>query len=114
MVFGVETTRWYDDNAEGFAGRTRDLGIGRLNELPQVFGRLGRALKPGGALYASFKLGYGERTDASTGRHFTDLTEAELRELVKSPTLSVLALWIDADNRPGYDVAWLNMLLQQP
>lgn len=194
----VSTTRWYDDNAEGFAERTRTLDLRHLyetflahvppngavldagcgsgrdskaflergfevtaidasksmatlaerylgqpvahmrfqdvpwegefdgiwacasllhvpkNELPQVFGRLGRALKPGGVLYASFKLGRGEREDALTGRHFTDLTEAELTELVRlSSTLRVLALWVNDDDRPGHDLKWLNALLQK-
>lgn len=197
MVFGVDTTSWYDDNAEGFAERTRDLDVGRLyerfmehvtpngtildagcgsgrdskaflergfdvtaidasssmaalaarhigrpvaqmrfqdiawedefdgiwtcasllhvpkNELPPVFSKLARALKPGGVLYASFKLGRRERKDAVTGRHFTDLTEDELRELAESPALRVLTLWVNDDDRPEYNTKWLNMLVQK-
>lgn len=194
----VDTTRWYDDNAEGFAERTRTIDLRHLydkflahvtpngavldagcgsgrdskaflergyrvtaidasknmatlagrylgrsvaqmrfqdvawrnqfdgiwacasllhvpkDELPGVFGRLERALKPGDALYASFKLGYGERQDAATGRHFTDLTEAELTELVeRSSTLGVLTLWANPDDRPGYDTEWLNVLTRK-
>ena len=194
----VDTTRWYDDNALGFAERTRTIDLGHLHdkflahvtpngaildagcgsgrdskaflergyqvtaidasknmatlsggylgrsvaqmrfqdvawrnqfdgiwacasllhvpkdELPGVFGRLERALKPGGALYASFKLGYGERQDAATGRHFTDLTEAELMKLVALlPTLGVLTLWVNPDDRPGYDAEWLNVLMRK-
>lgn len=194
----MDTTNWYDDNAQGFAERTRTLDLGHLyerflghvtpsgtildagcgsgrdskaflergfdvtaidasasmaalaarhigrpvahmrfqdvvwedtfdgiwacasllhvpkNELPPVFGKLERALKPGGAWYASFKLGRGERVDAATGRHFIDLTEVELRELLGLlPALRVLELWVDADDRPGYDTKWLNMLVQK-
>ena len=84
------------------------------NELPSVFEKLERALKPGGALYASFKLGRGERQDTATGRHFTDLTEAELTELVeRSPTLGVLTLWVNPDDRPGYDTKWLNVIVRK-
>ncbi len=84
------------------------------DELPQVFEKLERALKPGGALYASFKLGRGERQDTATGRHFTDLTESELAELVeRSPTLEALTLWVNPDDRPGYDLKWLNVLVRK-
>jgi len=39
-------------------------------ELPHCFARLWRALRPGGCLHVSFKLGDGEREHA--GRRFTD------------------------------------------
>lgn len=197
-MFQMNTTRWYDDNAGGFAERTRTLDLRHLydkflahvtlngaildagcgsgrdskaflergyqvtaidasknmamvamqhlgrpvaqmrfqdvawedrfdgiwacasllhvpkDELPQVFGKLEHALKPGGALYASFKLGHGEHQDAATGRHFTDLTEAELIKFIKvSPSLQILEVWVNSDDRPGYDLKWLNMLVQK-
>lgn len=50
----------------------------------------------------------------ATGRHFTDLTEAELTELVEqSPTLGVLTLWVNPDDRPEYDTEWLNMIVRK-
>lgn len=81
------------------------------SELPLMFTRLGRALKPGGVLYASFKHGSfeGERD----GRHFTDLTE-ERAKAVFPPTLSVISLWTTYDTRPGRSGGkWLNCLLRK-
>lgn len=65
------------------------------NELPDVFRRLGRALKPGGALYASFKRGHGERV-APDGRRFTNMTVQALRELVLTTKgMLVREVWED-------------------
>lgn len=81
-------------------------------ELPDVFRRLARALKPGGILYASFKSGTGERTDAKSGRLFTDMTEDDVRELVQQvPMLMPLTIWTAMDNRPEERLSWVNALL---
>ncbi len=69
-----------------------------LAELPEVLGRLGRALKPEGVLYASFKYGSGEREHE--GRRFTDLDEKGLAALVEAvPALVVLETWVSGDRR---------------
>lgn len=82
-------------------------------ELPDVFRRLARALKPGGVLYASFKSGTGERTDAKSGRLFTDMTEDDVRELVqKVPMLVPLTVWTSADIRMEEHLGWVNLLLR--
>ena len=47
--------------------------------LPDAFGRVVAALRPGGVAYASFKLGEDERE--VEGRRFTDMTEGLLRAL---------------------------------
>lgn len=49
----------------------------------EVFHRLMRALVPGGVLYASWKYGETERTEASSGRLFCDMTEQRAEALVK-------------------------------
>jgi SAM-dependent methyltransferase len=84
------------------------------DELPDVLRRLERALRPGGVLYASFKPGEGERT-ADDGRHFTDMTEARLRDRLRdAPELRVIEVWETADVRPGRsDERWLNALLRR-
>lgn len=71
------------------------------SDLPRVVGRLVRALKPHGWLYASFK--YGETERELEGRRFTDQTEVTLRELMRQAEVQVADVWIDADERPGHE-----------
>ena len=80
-------------------------------DLPEALGRLALALCPGGVLYASFKLGRGERDHR--GRRFTDLDEAGLRALLAQvPGLTELETWVTEDLRPGRATEpWLNTLL---
>ncbi len=71
-----------------------------MAELPDVFGRLGRALKADGVLNASFKYGAGEREHG--GRRFTDLDEEGLAGLVEAVReLVVHEVWITGDRREG-------------
>ena len=80
-------------------------------ELPDVMGRLARAMRTGGVLYASFKYGRGERE--CQGRRFTDLDQAGLQALLSQVTdLRELETWISEDLRPGRAAErWLNTLL---
>ncbi|MFB1487712.1 MULTISPECIES: class I SAM-dependent methyltransferase [unclassified Thiocapsa] len=79
-----------------------------MAELPVVLVRLGRALKPDGVLYASFKYGAGEREHG--GRRFTDLDERGLAALVGAvPALAVVETWVTGDRREGREgEQWLN------
>ncbi|MEA3643473.1 MAG: class I SAM-dependent methyltransferase [Lamprobacter sp.] len=83
-----------------------------LAELPAVLQRLTRALRPAGVLYVSFKDGAGERD--SDGRHFTDLNETALAELLDGvPELMLMELWTTADRRSWREAEqWLNALLR--
>lgn len=80
-------------------------------ELPGVFHRLARALKPQGVIYCSFKYGQGEYE--KQGRRFTDMDEAGLRIFVdETETLTIKELWVAADRRPGREQErWLNGVL---
>lgn len=79
----------------------------------RVWHSLINALKPGGVLYASYKLGEGESTDA-LGHHFTHATAERVTQwLPAAPLSQVLAVWHSADQRPGVEQAWLNMLTQR-
>jgi SAM-dependent methyltransferase len=84
------------------------------DELPDVFRRLERALRPGGTLYVSFKLGESDWT-SEDGRHFTDMTEDRLRDRVSSGSrLRMVEVWETPDGRPGRgDELWLNALLRR-
>ena len=81
------------------------------SELPDVFKRLEQALKPSGMLYLSFKYGQGERQHGD--RHFTDLDEAGLGQLVAGTAcLRIEECWITGDLREGRThERWLNAIL---
>ncbi len=79
-------------------------------EMPEAFNRLWAALKPGGVLYCSFKLGAGE--GPRDGRHFTDANEQRLHTWVEAlDTLNDVRTWISTDQRADSDTQWLNALL---
>jgi SAM-dependent methyltransferase len=81
-------------------------------EMPDILRRLRRALKPGGALYASFKRGEGE--EFREGRWFNDYTEEALGELFEQVGgWEVLRLWPSADVRSGREVRWVNVLARR-
>lgn len=83
-----------------------------LMELPEVFRRLGKALRAGGVLYASFKYGQGERED--NGRVFTDMREGEIAGMLKEngvAGLRVMQEWISEDRRRERSDRWVNVLV---
>lgn len=83
------------------------------SELPNVLRKMCRALKANGIIYTSFK--YGNFEGERNGRHFTDLTEASARELLKEiPMLVIEEEWITGDVRPDRgDERWLNLILRK-
>lgn len=85
----------------------------RREELPEVFRKMYRALKPGGILYVSFK--YGDFEGERNGRYFTDMTEETAEELLESvPELKIKEHWVTGDVRAGRGAEkWLNMILRR-
>lgn len=85
----------------------------RREELPEVFRKMYRALKPGGTLYVSFK--YGDFEGERNGRYFTDMTEETAEELLESvPELKIKERWVTGDVRAGRGAEkWLNMILRR-
>lgn len=83
------------------------------DDLPGVLRRLSIALKPGGALYASFKLGDAERFDGE--RHFTDLNQQEVGRIFRGlPNLSPIRIWVSEDKIPGRgNLDWLNVIAKK-
>lgn len=79
----------------------------------QAWTRLWACLAPGGVVYASYKLGEGERVDG-WGRPFTDATDLRLRSWL-TPLLDVAQVrtWVSVDQRRGESQAWLNALVQR-
>lgn len=76
------------------------------SEMDSVLFRFARALKHGGVLYASFKVGDGEQV--REGRFFNDYEEQGLSDvLARRPELTTLRLWRASDQRPQ---SWVNLL----
>lgn len=83
-----------------------------LAETDDVWRRIARALVPGGVVYASYKLGAGERT--VDGRFFLDRDEASLRATLTRASLTPLRLWETADARPERaHERWINALARR-
>ena len=68
----------FDDEFDGIWACASLLHVAE-EELPQVLGKLHKALRDGGTLYASFK--YGEGTVVRGDRTFCDFTEESVRKL---------------------------------
>lgn len=84
----------------------------REAELPDAFARLWAGLKPGGVLYASFKLGSGERDDGE--RHFTDADEERLQHWLDGlADIESIEFWRSEDRRPERSETWLNTLVKR-
>lgn len=76
-----------------------------------------RALKPGGVVYASYKLGDGpqanERLD-ELGRPFTDADAACVVGWLQGLLgLGPVDTWITGDQRAGQNQAWVNALVRK-
>ena len=82
-------------------------------ELPDIIGKMKKAVKKGGILYISFK--YGTFEGVRNGRYFTDQTEESLRKILDQVgDLDVISTGITGDARPGReDEKWLNVLLRR-
>ena len=85
----------------------------RRDSIDGVLERLYRALRPGGVLFASFKLRDEEWEQDS--RFFNGYSQESLQRLIKHHAeLLPISMWVSADARPGRkDEKWLNALLQR-
>ena len=83
----------------------------RQSELQAAVASLAGSLRKGGAFYASFKKGAGERADAN-GRHFTDMSLEAIERLIShTGGLELVEAWETRDQRPGReDELWLNFI----
>lgn len=80
-------------------------------ELPDIIGRMKKAVKKGGIIYVSFK--YGTFEGVRNGRYFTDQTEESLKAILDEVGgLEIVSTGITGDARPGREEEkWLNALL---
>ena len=82
-------------------------------ELKDVLPKIGRALKPGGVLYTSFK--YGTFEGERNGRYFIDFTEETYPVFAADITmLKIEEFWLTGDVRAGRgDEKWLNLIMRR-
>lgn len=83
------------------------------DELKAVFNKMGRALKPNGIIYTSFK--YGDFEGERNGRFFTDFNLEIFKDFIKDvKDILIEEAWITGDVRPGREEEkWLNLLLRK-
>lgn len=80
-----------------------------LVNMPVVLSNLWAALKPGGRLYTSFKLGVGERIH--DGRRFTDADQDTVDAwIAQMPELQHIETWHTQDQRPERTERWINAI----
>ncbi len=79
------------------------------NELTETIERMGKALKPEGIWFISFKLGQGEKFE--NGRYFHFLQEQELREYFKA--FEILEIWSYESKINLSPTIWLNAILRK-
>lgn len=80
--------------------------------LPEVLGKILKALKVNGICYMSFKYGTGDRY--KDGRQFTDMDELQAQNLLKKfDNILLLQQWITIDKRPDHNEDWLNIVFQK-
>ena len=79
------------------------------DELPDVMGKLHKALKPGGAIYVSFKYGDGKMTKGE--RTFSNFTENTVEKLLNEAGFEVKEGGVTGDVREGRgDEKWVNVI----
>lgn len=83
------------------------------HDINDVLRRLATALKIGGCLYASFKIGNGRRTEGD--RIFVDYTEDSFQRLLEQHhNLQLEEMWRSSDKKLGGSCdRWLNVLLSK-
>jgi SAM-dependent methyltransferase len=80
------------------------------DQIASVLTKLTDALRVGGVLYASFKVGQGDGW--REGRFFSDYDEAKMEGILKDhPRLRLLKMWRASDPRP--EVVWLNLIARR-
>lgn len=80
-----------------------------MEELPEVMGRMRKALKPGGVMYASFK--YGEGTKVRGERLFSDFNEKSVVPLFENAGFEIVSNTVGPDSRPGRETEyWVSVI----
>lgn len=98
----------FEDEFDGIWACASLLHV-QSDELPDILGKVRKALKKQGILYISFK--YGEGTVKRGERSFSDHTEVSVRKLLDDAGFDVLKCGVTSDIRPGRaDEKWVNAI----
>lgn len=101
----------FDEEFEGIWACASLLHVPN-EELPDVLGKLRKALKNKGILYVSFK--YGEGRKQRGDRTFSDFTEESVKVLLNNAGFEVIESGITSDIRPGRDdEKWVNAIARK-
>lgn len=112
LQLGDDAGASFDDRFAGIWACASLLHVAEADQA-QAWTRLWAWVATGGVVYASYKLGEGERVD-EWGRPFTDATDLRLRSwLMPLPGVTQVRTWVSADQRRGQSQAWLNALVQR-
>lgn len=81
-------------------------------ELPEILGKMRKALKTIGTMYVSFK--YGEGTKQRGDRTFSDFTEKSVKVLLNNSGFEVIECGVTSDIRPGRaEEKWVNVIAKK-
>ncbi len=98
----------FEDEFDGIWACASLLHV-QSDELPDILGKVRKALKKQGILYISFK--HGEGTVKRGERSFSDHTEVSVRKLLDDAGFDVLECGVTSDIRPGRaDEKWVNAI----
>lgn len=101
----------YQEEFEGIWACASLLHVEGKN-MKRVLRQVRNALVPGGILYASYKLGTGERI--SRGRYFKNYTEETLRELFDKKEWENQRYFVTQDVRENREEElWINVIVQK-
>ena len=83
-----------------------------MEDMPGVIGKLYKALKDKGNMYASFK--YGEGTMIRGERTFSNFTEESAERLMRDAGFDVVECGVTSDIRPGRaEEKWVNVIVRK-
>ncbi len=84
----------------------------RYDALSSVFKKIRTALKTGGILYMSFKIG--DRDELRDGRYFTDMNDERFDALnISDLGFDLMDKWETTDVRPERDIKWFNVIVKK-
>lgn len=102
----------YECQFDGIWACASLLHVGK-EEIPAIIEKLYRALKKNGILYASFKLGSGERF--ADGRFFNDYMEKEIMEIFSGQKgFEIKEFFVTEDvKKERKDKMWINVIIRK-
>ncbi|QVK18502.1 class I SAM-dependent methyltransferase [Mycoplasmatota bacterium] len=100
----------YEDEFDGIWACASLLHV-TYRDLPGTLNKCFNALKIDGIMYMSFK--YGTFEGKRKGRHFTDLNEKRLNEILSMTEFKLMEMKITKDVRVNKNDKWLNVIIKK-